>query len=174
MSSVKGISRRPTKYDESMRLDDYEPKHLGYLIDRLGTRQNLDIWSLAEPHIIAGRHHGLSGRHFRLLSMIPRDGARVTDLARVARITKQALGQFVTFLEELGYVETRLDPNDRRVRIVSRSALGDQAVRETNEMYTRLERKWKRQVGADRWRVFREVMTELTTGWDPDERSGDE
>jgi DNA-binding MarR family transcriptional regulator len=174
MSSVKRASRRTraqTPYDEHMRLDDYEPKHLAYLMDRLAARQNVDIWQLASQRHAAAAHEGLTARHFRLLSMVPAGGARVTDLARVARVTKQALGQFVTFLEDRGYVESSPDPRDRRVRMVARTSRGDQAVRDTNELFARLERQWRRQVGAERWDTFRSVLVELATGWDPGERS---
>jgi DNA-binding MarR family transcriptional regulator len=50
------------------------------------------------------------------------DGLRLTDLARGAGMTPQALGELVDQLEALGYVERRPDPDDRRAKRIYRTA----------------------------------------------------
>jgi DNA-binding MarR family transcriptional regulator len=101
-----------------------------------------------------------------LLSIVPDGGARVTDLARTAGMTKQALGQYVAMLEPLGYVTSTPDPTDKRVRIISRTDLGDRAVRTSNELMAAIEDEWRSLVGARRWATTRAVMLELAVGWD--------
>lgn len=44
------------------------------------------------------------------------DGLRLNELASRAGITPQSMGQFVDELEDLGYVERRPDPDDRRAK----------------------------------------------------------
>jgi len=44
------------------------------------------------------------------------DGLRLNDLAARAGVTPQSMGQWVDELEELGYVERRPDPSDRRAK----------------------------------------------------------
>jgi DNA-binding MarR family transcriptional regulator len=163
MSRVKG------RYAQSLSADDFEPKHLGYLLGRASHRMRHDLSRLAEELGHADRHAPLTGGSFRVLSIIPAGGARVTDLARLARMTKQAFGQFVSQLDELGYVSVETLATDRRVRLVKRTALGDEAVSLTNQLYRRLEQRWKRSVGAARWDAFHEVLLDLAVGWDPDE-----
>jgi DNA-binding MarR family transcriptional regulator len=68
---------------------------------------------------------GLRQSHFRLLSQVPPAGISVTDLAVLLGMTKQAVGQFVTFLVESGHLEVRASPADLRVRLVVRTRLGD-------------------------------------------------
>src|SRR4051812_50219846 len=60
---------------------------------------------------------GLRQSHFRLLSQVPPSGISVTDLAVLLGMTKQAVGQFVTFLVESGHLEVRDSPADRRGRL---------------------------------------------------------
>jgi DNA-binding MarR family transcriptional regulator len=170
MSSVKGFSRR-SKYARTLRMDDYEPKHLGYLFERATKHSRLELYDVAASLDFEGRYAPLTPSYFRLLSVMPNVPARVTDLARLSGMTKQALGQFVATLESGGYVESSTDPNDKRVRMIQRTALGDEVVETTNDLWARVERRWRRQIGPERYRVFREVLIELATGWDPDELS---
>jgi DNA-binding MarR family transcriptional regulator len=107
---------------------------------------------------------GLRQSHFRLLTHVPGGGISVTDLAHVLRMSKQACGQFVTQLEATGHLAIRADAADRRVRLVVRTPLGDRTLKAVNARIRRIERSWARQVGADRYATFREVLEELTTG----------
>lgn len=104
---------------------------------------------------------GLRQSHFRLLSQVPRAGISVTNLAVQLGLTKQAVGQFVTSLEESGHLETRASPADRRVRVVVRTPLGDATDRAVTVRIRRLERQWARRVGPESYAVFRDVLATL-------------
>jgi DNA-binding MarR family transcriptional regulator len=56
--------------------------------------------------------------HSAVFAQIKAEGSRLTDLARGANITPQAMGELVDELEELGYVERRPDPTDRRAKLI--------------------------------------------------------
>ena len=150
-------------------IDACEPKHVAFLLDRLSRRLRRDADRLAVELGYAGRFDPLTGSSFRLLSIVPDGGARVTDLARTAGMTKQALGQYVAMLEPLGYVTSTPDPTDKRVRIISRTDLGDQAVRTSHELMAAIEDEWRSLVGARRWATTRAVMLELAVGWDAED-----
>jgi DNA-binding MarR family transcriptional regulator len=173
MSSVKHISRT-AKYSKSLRLDDYEPKHLGYLFERATRHSRAEIFETVAELGDMGRFDELTPAYFRLLSLMPDGPTRVTDLARLSGMTKQALGQFVALLEPLGYVQSTSSLQDKRVRMIQRTAKGDEVVVTSNDLWDRIERKWRRQIGAQRYAIFREVLIDLATGWDPDEVSVDE
>lgn len=104
---------------------------------------------------------GLRQSHFRLLSLVPAGGIRITELGDRLGMTKQASGQFVSFLTGTGHLETRPDPGDRRARVVLRTALGDRTVRDVNARILRIERTWARAVGPQRYADFRRVLEEL-------------
>ena len=104
---------------------------------------------------------GLRVSHLRLLELIPPDGTRITDLAELAGMTKQGLGQHVDHLQTHGYVESARLPADGRVRLVRRTARGDEAVAFTDAALARVESSWRQQLGADRYAVLREALAEL-------------
>jgi DNA-binding MarR family transcriptional regulator len=56
--------------------------------------------------------------HSAVFAQIKMEGSRLTDLARGANMTPQAMGELVDELEELGYVERRPDPTDRRAKLI--------------------------------------------------------
>ena len=56
--------------------------------------------------------------HSAVFAQIKAEGSRLTELARGANITPQAMGELVDELEELGYVERRPDPSDRRAKLI--------------------------------------------------------
>jgi DNA-binding MarR family transcriptional regulator len=56
------------------------------------------------------------------------DGTRITELARRAEITKQAVGQLVSDMERAGYVERFADPDDQRAKIVKLTQRGRDAI----------------------------------------------
>jgi DNA-binding MarR family transcriptional regulator len=153
-------------YADTLDVDDFEPKHLGYLLGRATQRMRHDLNAAAVSLGLDGKYEPLTGSYFRLVSLIPRGGVRVTDLARVSGMTKQALGQYADLLEQRGYVASARLESDRRVRLLSRTALGEEMVADVNRLYRELDRRWKREVGPARWKEFREVLTELAVGWE--------
>lgn len=107
---------------------------------------------------------GLRPSHFRLLSLLSADGTTITDLSGLLFMTKQAAGQFVTQLEDSGHVAVTTDQQDRRRRVVVRTALGERTVRDVNAAIGELEQRWRELVGAQRYRTFRAVLEQIAAG----------
>jgi DNA-binding MarR family transcriptional regulator len=62
--------------------------------------------------------------HSAVFAQMKPEGSRLTDLARGANITAQAMGELVDELEGLGYVERHPDPSDRRAKLVVLTSKG--------------------------------------------------
>ncbi|MEU4194569.1 MarR family winged helix-turn-helix transcriptional regulator [Kribbella sp. NPDC026611] len=108
------------------------------------------------------RFPGLRISHYRLLELIPDGGGRITDLAQVAAMTKQGLGQHIDYLQKLGFTESDRLSTDRRVRLVRRTARGDEAVAFSREVIGRVETTWAQQLGPERFELLREMLAELS------------
>ena len=55
--------------------------------------------------------------HSAVFAQIRPEGNRLTELARGANMTPQAMGELVDELEDLGYVARKPDPTDRRAKL---------------------------------------------------------
>src|ERR1044071_8977335 len=95
----------------------HTPPHVANLLGLVFARLRNEIVAGVQPPFAE-----LRVSHYRLLDMIPPDGARITDLAAHAGMTKQGLGQHVDYLQERGYAESVRLETDRRVRLVRRTA----------------------------------------------------
>ncbi len=116
----------------------------------------------ARQIIITDGEDGLRPSHFRVIDSVPTDdGITVTELAERVGMTKQGIGQFVTQLTRDGYLVTESDPQDRRVRIVRRTPLGNDATHRLAIMLQGLEDDWARRVGKRRYREFRRLLDEI-------------
>lgn len=66
--------------------------------------------------------------HSAVFAQISQEGSRLTELARGANMTPQAMGELVDELEELGYVERRPDPTDRRAKLIVLTPRGHECI----------------------------------------------
>lgn len=131
-------------------------EHVAGLLAAALKRVREEILASSEEHF-----PGLRVSHYRLLELIPRDGARITDLAEVAVMTKQGLGQHVDYLQRLGYVESDRLREDRRVRLVRRTAKGEEAAAFSRAAIDRIEARWTAQLGPERYAQLRQTLQEL-------------
>jgi DNA-binding MarR family transcriptional regulator len=101
------------------------------------------------PEAVGAPAIPLRGSQFRVLAMVPLEGGRrLTDLATVAGMTKQAMGEFVADLADRGYVDVEPDPADRRVRLVSLTPSGREAAAWARATLQRVEDLWVGRLSA--------------------------
>ena len=66
--------------------------------------------------------------HSAVFAQISAEGSRLTELARGANMTPQAMGELVDELEALGYLERRPDPTDRRAKLIVLTSRGHECI----------------------------------------------
>lgn len=83
-------------------------------------------WTQAIDAALEGAGFGdIRPPHANVFTFARPDGIHVSELTRLANVRKQTMAQVVDELEELGYVERRPDPRDRRARLVFLTARGE-------------------------------------------------
>ncbi len=102
-------------------------------------------------------------RHSAVFAQIRPEGSRLTDLARGANMTPQSMGEIVDELEELGYVERRPDPGDRRAKLVTLTARGRECVAAGEQTIRELETDIDAAIGADAHAELRRVLARLAS-----------
>jgi len=98
----------------------------------------------------------------RALLLVDRAGTRLTELARRAGVTKQAMMQMVDDLQEAGFVRRTPDPADARakaVRLTSRGVRQRALARQAVQM---VESRIRRGLGPRRYAALRSALEDLT------------
>jgi DNA-binding MarR family transcriptional regulator len=96
------------------------------------------------------------------------DGMRLTELASLAGLTKQSLGEIVDDLSKLGYLERYPDPTDKRAKLIRLSGKGKKAQRMGFSLFAKLEEDWAETFGADRIEALRTLLEEVALAKAPD------
>jgi DNA-binding MarR family transcriptional regulator len=89
------------------------------------------------------------------------DGARLTDLARASRITKQSMSALVDHLEKQGYVQRVPDPADARASLIRLTARGRAFGRAVRSLARSVESEWTERIGARKVGELREALEAL-------------
>jgi DNA-binding MarR family transcriptional regulator len=136
---------------------DALPDHIARWLEQVTRRLHADLGAQEDLRDFPE----LRGSHRRLLQMIPPPGIRITDLALLAGMTKQALGEFVDWLEQAGFVASGRDPADGRVRLVTRTERGDAAAATAQRAIEAVERAWRQELGDSRYETMKQAMRDL-------------
>jgi DNA-binding MarR family transcriptional regulator len=135
---------------------DSLPDHLARWLEAVSRRLHSELWTHVNDEFPE-----LRGSHRRILQMIPGKGIRVTDLAAMARMTKQSLGEFADWLEQSGFVLSQRDDTDRRVRRLFRTDLGDKAAEATQRAVASIEAQWRQEIGPELYDTLKQGLRQL-------------
>ncbi|MDY7099566.1 MAG: MarR family transcriptional regulator [Actinomycetota bacterium] len=141
-------------------MSSVNPEHVFTLLDRALRALRDDMGVRMEQASV----DELRSSQRRLLSMVPDEGIRVTDLANEAGMTAQSLGEFARELERLGLVEFGRDANDGRVRLISLTPRGRRIEREGDAVIRAMEADWRARLGADDWDRMCAVLARIADG----------
>jgi DNA-binding MarR family transcriptional regulator len=89
------------------------------------------------------------------------EGSRLTDLAERSGLTKQAVGEVIPELEQLGYVTREPDPRDRRAKIIKLTPKGRDACLTGRRLFAEIEAEWAEQFGEELLAALREAAEQI-------------
>ena len=89
------------------------------------------------------------------------EGSRITELAAIAKITKQSMSALVAQLEKTGYVKKKPDPTDKRAWLLVLTAKGNKVKEVGREINYLFEKKWEQKLGTKDYNQFRQLLIKL-------------
>ena len=107
---------------------------------------------------------GLKVTQYALLKQIQRCGpVAVGELAEVQVMDSGGLAHTLKPLERDGYISQSVDPDDRRSRLVSLTALGAVKLAETSKLWDQVHVDFEAVLGADKSGPLREALRFLVS-----------
>ncbi len=110
---------------------------------------------------VASAGFPITNSHSAVFGQMTNEGMRLTELARGANITPQAMGQLVDELENQGYLRRRPDPTDRRAKLIDLTQLGRQCVDAGITVIDEMEREISDKLGPHERRQLRLMLQQL-------------
>ena len=110
---------------------------------------------------VVGAGYPQKPSHSAVFAQINREGSRLTDLARGANMTPQSMGELIDELVELGYVERRPDPTDRRAKLITLTDRGHACIDAARTTIQDLEQQISGVLGDRGHRQLRALLAKL-------------
>jgi DNA-binding MarR family transcriptional regulator len=110
---------------------------------------------------VAARGHPVKPSHGAVFAQVDAEGSRLTDLARGAQMSPQAMGELVDELEDLGYVVRTPDPRDRRAKLIRLTPAGRQCAEDGSASVRELEHELTDVLGERNHRQLRRSLFRL-------------
>jgi len=110
---------------------------------------------------VVGSGYPQKPSHSAVFGQIRPEGSRLTDLARGANMTPQAMGELVDELEQLEYVRRRPDPTDRRAKLIVLTARGRAATDAGITTIRGIEERIESKLGRRGHATLRRLLTKL-------------
>jgi len=104
---------------------------------------------------------GLRPLHALLLVPLLGGGRHASDLAGTLGVSRQAVAQVVTRLEQDGYLTRITDPGDARAKLVCLTPRGRAALRTMRATALAVEDEWRQRLGDERIDRFRDTLLAL-------------
>lgn len=99
--------------------------------------------------------------HSAVFAQIAPKGSRLTELARRANMSPQAMGELVDELEQLDYVVRRPDPADRRAKLITLTKKGQACIAAGIATINGIEEQLTDRLGERGHRQLRSLLTKL-------------
>lgn len=111
--------------------------------------------------IQAAGHGTVRVSHLAVMRNMDEGGTRITELARRAGMTKQAMGQLVREFQELGYIVLRPDPTDRRAKLATYTELGRLLAEAAERSTEEVQADFKKALGKGGLKELRKSLSRL-------------
>ena len=106
-------------------------------------------------------HTQIRPAHDAVFATLPEEGARISDMAARAGITKQSMGEAVRDMVGLGLLEMTDDPTDRRAKLVTYTDAGLAVALDGRRYMYALEQRWIEELGEQEYETARTALERI-------------
>ena len=100
--------------------------------------------------------------HNAVFGFLGEAGARASEMAERAGMTRQSMGEIIRDLVDLGVLEMRPDPTDRRAKVVFYTPKGLALTTGGHEYIVGLEKRFAEEFGAEQYQQLRAALVRIT------------
>ncbi|WP_112238347.1 MarR family winged helix-turn-helix transcriptional regulator [Kribbella monticola] len=129
-------------------------KPLVALMDRANRALQADMVQTAHRR----GHPELKAAHNYVFSTLSENGSRAADMAVRAGVTRQSMGEVIREMVDLGILEMRPDPEDRRAKLVTYTEHGRWIAGHGRERLIELEDRFAEEFGPEQYDIARDVI----------------
>ena len=123
-------------------------------------------FEVVRERMLAGLHErgfsDLVAAHLDVFQYPGPENQRPLDLAKHARMSKQAMNYLLGELERLGYITRRQDPEDQRFKRVHATERGQAAGQAMREIVLEVEADWEERLGSRGFAQLRDLLERLS------------
>jgi len=103
----------------------------------------------------------ISPSHGWIFHNTKEEGSRITELAAIAKITKQSMSALAAQLEEAGYVKKKTDTTDKRAWLLVLTPKGKKVKEVGHEINYLFEKNWEQKLGKKDYNQLRQLLIKL-------------
>jgi DNA-binding MarR family transcriptional regulator len=122
-------------------------------------KRQFDQWVVQE--LVNHNKHEFKMAHMPFIMNIGPEGTNNNELAKRARVTKQAMSKVAKELQELGYITSKPDPKDRRVTIFLLTERGKKFVVDARLCVKDLMDEYRGALGKNKFDTMIQTMLEV-------------
>lgn len=122
-------------------------------------KRQVDAWATAE--VAKEGYDDFKLAHMPLLMNISPEGITNTELAKKARVTKQAMSKVVNELHDLGYIDTIEHDTDKRSSVIRLTVKGKKLVLAARRCVSELEAVYEQQFGKKRFEEAKDMLLQV-------------
>ena len=142
-------------------------RNIGQLLIQMTRLFRRDLFARlsAEPGLV-----GIRPSHLHVFANMVGGGKRLTELADAASMSLPSMQELVDDLERRGIVERRLDPDDKRAKLIVLTDEGLAALAPAASIIDALEQKYANRIGSTRYEAMCGTLDALIDELLEDER----
>jgi DNA-binding MarR family transcriptional regulator len=106
-------------------------------------------------------HPEIKPAHNSVFATLAPEGSRAADMAARAGITRQSMGEVIREMVDLGILEMRPDPEDRRAKLVTYTEHGQWVASHGYEHLRELEQRFAEEFGDQEYETARDVLARV-------------